>query len=173
MGGGGCLAESGSARLGQAKEVTSQRQCTGTHQNERTSSKPMLTFSLMILGWQLGSTKLPRKVIKSKLNVVGRMLNMPQIGRRKEPAKAKYKPASWAMSVPASGPSPTKAPTRVQGPPNGGVSNGGVSRSRLVLPFLSFFVLFGTFPIFPGFSRVARGWSGDFPDSSLFAFSAY
>ena len=36
--------------------------------------------------------------------------------------------------------------------------------------FLSFFVLFGTFPIFPGFSRFARGWSGDFPDSSLFLF---
>ena len=35
---------------------------------------------------------------------------------------------------------------------NGGVSNGGVSRSGLVLPFLSLFVLFGTFPIFPGFS---------------------
>ena len=61
----------------------------------------------------------------------------------------------------------------IQGPPNGGVSNGGVSRSGLVLTFLSFFVLFGTFPIFPGFSRFARGWSGDFPDSSLFSFSAY
>ena len=56
----------------------------------------------------------------------------------------------------------------IQGPPNGGVSNGGVSRSGLVLPFLSFFVLFGTFPIFLGFSRFARGWSGDFPDSPLF-----
>ena len=68
---------------------------------------------------------------------------------------------------------------KVQGPPNGGVSNGGVSRSGLVLPFLSFLsfflsflVLFGTFPIFPGFSRFARRWSGDFPDSSLFSFSA-
>ena len=30
----------------------------------------------------------------------------------------------------------------------GGVSNGGASRSGLVLPFLSFSVLFGTFPIF-------------------------
>ena len=39
------------------------------------------------------------------------------------------------------------------------VSNGGVSRSGLVLPLLSFFVLFGTFPIFPGFSRFARGFS--------------
>ena len=57
-----------------------------------------------------------------------------------------------------------------QGPLNGGVSNGGASRSGLVLPFLSFF---GTFPIFPGFSRFARGWSGDFPDSSLFSFSAF
>ena len=54
-----------------------------------------------------------------------------------------------------------------QGPLNGGVANGGVSRSGLVLPFLSFFVLFGTFPIFPGFSRFARGWSGDFPDCPL------
>ena len=46
-----------------------------------------------------------------------------------------------------------------QGPLNGGVSNGGASRSGLVLPFLS---SFGTFPIFPGFSRFARG-SGPFP----------
>ena len=60
-----------------------------------------------------------------------------------------------------------------QGPLNGGVSNGGVSRSGLVLPFLSLFVLFGTFPIFLGFSRFARGWSGDFPDLSFSSFSAY
>ena len=60
-----------------------------------------------------------------------------------------------------------------QGPLNGVVSNGGVSRSGLVLPFLSFFVLFGTFPIFLGFSRFARGWSGDFPDLSFSSFSAY
>ena len=52
----------------------------------------------------------------------------------------------------------------IQGPLSGRVSNGGGSRSGLVLPFLSFFVLFGTFPIFLGFSRIARGWSGDFPD---------
>ena len=39
--------------------------------------------------------------------------------------------------------------------------------------FLSFFVLFGTFPIFLGFSRFARGWSGDFPDLSFSAFSAF
>ena len=38
---------------------------------------------------------------------------------------------------------------------------------------MSLFVLFGTFPIFLGFSRFARGWSGDSPDSSLFSFSAY
>ena len=50
-----------------------------------------------------------------------------------------------------------------QGPPNGGVSNGGVSRSGLVLPFSSFFVLFGTFPIFLGFSRFARDGPGIFP----------
>ena len=54
-----------------------------------------------------------------------------------------------------------------------GVSNGGVSRSGLVLPFLSFFVLFGTFPIFLGFSRFGRGWSGDFPDWSFSSLSAY
>ena len=50
-----------------------------------------------------------------------------------------------------------------QGPLNGGVSNGGVSRSGLVLPFLSFFVLFcpfGTFPgIFPICSGMVRGFS--------------
>ena len=57
-----------------------------------------------------------------------------------------------------------------QGPLNGGVSNGGVSRSGLVLPFVSFF---GPFPIFLGFSRFARGWSGDFPDLSFSSFSAY
>ena len=57
-----------------------------------------------------------------------------------------------------------------QGPLNGGVSNGGVSRSGRVLPFLSFFVLLG---LSRGFSRFARGWSGDFPDSFLFSFSAY
>ena len=39
-----------------------------------------------------------------------------------------------------------------------GVSNGGVSRSGLVPPFLS------------GIFRFARGWSGDFPDSSPFLF---
>ena len=60
-----------------------------------------------------------------------------------------------------------------QGPVNGGVSNGGASRSGLVLRFLSFFVLFRTFPIFLGFSRFARGWSGDFPDLSFYSFSAY
>ena len=51
--------------------------------------------------------------------------------------------------------------------------NGGASRSGLVLPFLSFFVLFATFPIFPGFSRFVRGWSRDFPDLSVSSFSAY
>ena len=57
-----------------------------------------------------------------------------------------------------------------QEPLNRGVSNGGVSRSGLVLAFLSFFVLLG---LSRGFSRFARGWSGDFPDSFLFSFSAY
>ena len=50
-----------------------------------------------------------------------------------------------------------------QGPLNGGVSNGEVSRSGLVLPFLSFFVLlcpFGTFPgIFPICPGTLRGFS--------------
>ena len=32
---------------------------------------------------------------------------------------------------------------------------------------------FWDFPIFPGFSRFARGWSGDFPDLSFSSFSAY
>ena len=43
-----------------------------------------------------------------------------------------------------------KMVSKGQGPLNGGVSNGGVSRSGLVLPFLSFFVLFGIFPICSG-----------------------
>ena len=65
-----------------------------------------------------------------------------------------------------------------QGPLNGGggFKQGGVSRSGLVLPFLSFFVffvLFGTFPIFLGFPRFAWGWIGDFPDLSFSSFSAY
>ena len=54
-----------------------------------------------------------------------------------------------------------------QGPLNGGVSNGGVSRSGLVLPFLSFFVLFGTFPIFLGFSRLLGDGPGIFPICSF------
>ena len=57
-----------------------------------------------------------------------------------------------------------------QGPLNGGVSNGGVSRSGLVLPLLSFFVLFGTFPIFLGFSRFARGTVRGFSRFVLFLF---
>ena len=63
-----------------------------------------------------------------------------------------------------------------QGPLNGGVSNGGLpdlDLSFLFCPLLSFIVLFGTFPIFLGFSRSARGWSGDFPDLSFSSFSAY
>ena len=42
-----------------------------------------------------------------------------------------------------------------------------LAASRCLSRPSGFFVLFGTFPIFPGFSRFARGWSGDFPDSSL------
>ena len=59
---------------------------------------------------------------------------------------------------------------KLQGPLNGGVSNGRVSRSGLVLPFLSFFVLFGTFPIFLGFSRFARGMVRGFSRLVLFLF---
>ena len=47
-----------------------------------------------------------------------------------------------------------------QGPPNGGVSNGGVSRSGLVLPFLSFFVLFSPFWDLPDFSGIFPICSG-------------
>ena len=54
-----------------------------------------------------------------------------------------------------------------------GPLNGGVSRSGLVLPFLSFFCPFWDFPDFLGFSRFARGRSGDFPDLSFSSFSAY
>ena len=50
-----------------------------------------------------------------------------------------------------------------QGPLNGGVSNGGVSRSGPVLPFLSFFVLFGTFPIFGDFPDLLGDSPGIFP----------
>ena len=47
---------------------------------------------------------------------------------------------------------------------NQGPLNGGVSRSGRVLPFLSFFVLLGPFPIcFSGFSRFVRGTPGIFP----------
>ena len=58
----------------------------------------------------------------------------------------------------------------------GGFHTGGfpdLDLSFLFCPFLSFFVLFGTFPIFLGFSRFARGWSGDFPDLSFSSFLAY
>ena len=48
-----------------------------------------------------------------------------------------------------------KTRQKTQGPLNGGVSKGGVSRSGLVLAFLSFFCPFGTSPIFLGFSRFA------------------
>ena len=52
----------------------------------------------------------------------------------------------------------------------GGFKRGGVFP---IWTCPSLFVLFRTFPIFLGFSRFARGWSGDFPDSFLFSFSAY
>ena len=55
---------------------------------------------------------------------------------------------------------------------------GGFKRRRF--PDLDFFVLFcpslsflGLSRFFLGFSRIARGWSGDFPDLSFSSFSAY
>ena len=48
----------------------------------------------------------------------------------------------------------------IQGPLNGRVSNGGVSRSGLVLPFLSFFVFFCPFWDFPDFSGIFPICSG-------------
>ena len=53
---------------------------------------------------------------------------------------------------------------------NGGVSNGGVSRSGLVLPFLSFFVLFGTFPICSGILPICSGMVRGFSRLVLFLF---
>ena len=61
----------------------------------------------------------------------------------------------------------------IKGRQAGGFKRGGGFPIWTCPSFLSFFVLFGTFPIFPGFSRFARGWSGDFPDSSLFSFLAF
>ena len=66
--------------------------------------------------------------------------------------------------------------TKIKGRQTGVFQTGGfpdLDSSFLFCPFLSFIVLFGTFPIFPGFSRFAWGLSGDFPDSSRFSFSAY
>ena len=54
-----------------------------------------------------------------------------------------------------------------QGPLNVGVSNGGVSRSGLVLPFLSFFVLL---ELSRGFSRFVRGTLRGFSRLVLFLF---
>ena len=61
-------------------------------------------------------------------------------------------------------------PSKPQGPLNGGVSNGGVSRSGLVLPFLFFFVLFGTFPICSGIFPVCSGMVRGFSRFVLFLF---
>ena len=57
-----------------------------------------------------------------------------------------------------------------QGPLNGGVSNGGVSRSGLVLPFLSFFVLFWDFPDFSGIFPICSGMVRGFSRFVLFRF---
>ena len=59
---------------------------------------------------------------------------------------------------------------KFQGPLNGGVSNGGVSRSGLVLPFCPFLFFLG---LSWGYSRFVRGLSGIFPDWSFSSFSAY
>ena len=65
----------------------------------------------------------------------------------------------------------TQAKARAAKP--GGFKRGGVP----IWTCPSFFVLFLSFlglsRFFPGSSRLARGWSGDFPDSSLFSFLAY
>ena len=69
-----------------------------------------------------------------------------------------------------------RAMATYQGPltaKRGGFKRGGfpdLDLSFLFCPFLSFF---RTFLIFLGFSRFARGWSGDFPDLSFSSFSAY
>ena len=61
----------------------------------------------------------------------------------------------------------------VKGCQTGGFQTGGFPDLDLSFLFVPFLSSFGTFPIFLGFSRFARGWSRDFPDSSLFSFSAY
>ena len=62
--------------------------------------------------------------------------------------------------------------TEGQGPLNGGGggSNGGVSRSGLVLPFLSFFVLFWSFPNFSGIFPICSGMVRGFSWLVLFLF---
>ena len=57
-----------------------------------------------------------------------------------------------------------------QGPVDG--EQGGF-RGLNVSFLLSFFVPFDTFPIFAGFSRFVRGFSGDLPDLSFCSFAAY
>ena len=63
----------------------------------------------------------------------------------------------------------TRADPRFQGPLNVGGSNGGVSRSGLVLPFWSFFGLFGTFPFF-GIFPICPGTLWGFSRFVLFLF---
>ena len=57
-----------------------------------------------------------------------------------------------------------------QGPLNGGGFKRGGSRSGLVLPFLSFLVLFGTFPIFPWIFPICSGMVRGFSRLLLFLF---
>ena len=59
---------------------------------------------------------------------------------------------------------PAKRQSRATEQGGGGCSNGGVSRSGLVLPFLSFADFSGIFLICPG---MVRGFSQDFPDLSF------
>ena len=59
------------------------------------------------------------------------------------------------------------------GPPSGGVSNGGASRSGLVLPFCPFLSFLGLSRFFRDFPDLLGDGPGNFPDSSLFSFSAY
>ena len=62
--------------------------------------------------------------------------------------------------------------SQVQWPPNGGVSNGGVSRSGLVLPFLSFWDFRDVSGIFPICSGMVRGFSRFVPFLFLGLFRA-
>ena len=59
---------------------------------------------------------------------------------------------------------------KFQGPLNGGVSNGRVSRSGLVLPFFVLFCPLWDFPDFSGIFPICSGMVRDFPDLSFSSF---